>query len=241
MAEKRVRLSFAVMRLLVSLSLAAALMLSACGDDEAPIEPIEATTTPEAGLSEPATAEEFVSAADPLCADALEAIAGLEGGTSAGSLSLQASQERQLTEGLIAELEALGPPAEPAISDFLAALEEQVVLLREREAAAETDDTVTFEALAGDLSQAKADALDAAAEAGFEECGEDGVSVEPGDDTTTSPSENGGTTVPAPTPTPAPTPVPAPVPVPPADDGGGTGTTPPAPPSDGSTGGIGPG
>lgn len=226
------------------LALGALVLLAGCGDDAAPIEPIQATTTPDAGVSTPVSTEEFVAAADPRCADTLAAIAGLESGSSAGSLTLLASQERQLTEALMAELEALDPPADSAITDFLRALADQVNILKELEAAAESDDTVTFEALGGELAQAKADALAAATDAGFEDCGQDGESVEPPSTGSPTAPPTGGT--PAPAPAPVPTPTPEPVPVAPADpaDGAVDPSAPadPAPVDDtGSSGGIGPG
>jgi len=227
-------------------TLGAFALLAGCGDDDAPIEPIEATTTPDAGAFPPASSEDFVAAADPRCADTLEAIAGLEDGTSAGSLTLLASQERQLTAALIADLQTLAPPNETAVGEFFDALEEQVNVLRELEAAAESNDTATYEVLEGELAQAKADALAAATDAGFEECGEDGESVE-APSTGTTPS--GGTPAPAPAPVPAPAPAPVPTTPVPAPPTGGTDpsapTVPPgtpAPPDDGgSSGGIGPG
>lgn len=220
--------------------LGATVLLAGCGDDNAPIEPIEATTTPDAGISTSSSSDDFIAAADPLCAEALAAIAILEDGTGSGSLTLLASQERQLTESLLADLERLDPPNDLAISDFLGALDEQANVLRELEAAAESNDTATYAVLEGTLAQAKADARSAASDAGFEDCGGSGSAAGSSTTGTTTSPSTGGTPVPAPTPAPVPTPAPAP-PVP----GGGTGdpATPvvPPPPDDGSSGGIGPG
>lgn len=226
------------------LSLGAALTLFAgCGgDDDAPIEPIGTTTSNGESTEGSVSKADFLAGADPSCAEANAAIANLAT-TTGDNLELAATQEQQITQGVLENLEALAPPADPdgSLDRYLSALQEQVSILSDREQAAASGDTATYETLGGELAQAKADARLAAEEFGFEDCGQEGTSTAPTD---SAPGATGGTTVPVEptTPAPAPAPAPEPVPVPPATGGtgtgggGGTGSG-----GSGSSGGVSPG
>jgi hypothetical protein len=219
--------------LLGALAAAALAVPAGCGgDDEAPIEPIDDGSV--ATDSEPAdqtiSRREFISAADVRCAEANAAVADLD-----QNLEIAATQERGITRGVLQALRDLGEPPDPdgSLERFLDGLEEQVSILRRREQAAGSDPEA-YDALAGELAQAKADARLAAEDYGFESCGQEGAATaEPGEPV--SPPANGGVE-PAP-PAPAPTPAPAPPPdsggAPPANGGGGGGG--------GGSGGISPG
>lgn len=225
--------------------------IAGCGDDD----PITTISTDAASTSTTAgSSEEFIAAADSRCAEANAAIANLSTGTEVSALS--AGQQLEITQGLIEGLQSLGPPEDPtgALDRYFAALEDEVALLEEQEAAASGGDTATAVALATEVDAAQSDALAAAAEYGFEECGQEGTTLpETGDPSSPVPSE---TPVPTttvapvePTPTTPVAPVePAPAPVTPPAPTGGTGTgegngstgEPPSP-GTGGTGGIGPG
>lgn len=240
---------------------AAVLGVAGCGGDDAPITSISTqATTPTTAAS----AEDFIADADARCAEANAAIANLSTGTEVTALS--AGQQLEITSGLLEGLQALGPPDDPtgSLDAYFAALEDQIVALEEQESAAAGGDTATVTTLVAELDAAQSEALDAAFEFGFDECGQEGTtlpesSAATGSGTATTPSGASGAVAPVAPVTPAPTttapvaPVePAPVPEVPAPTGGtgagGTGSTPstgstgggtPAP--SGGTGGIGPG
>ena len=222
-------------RLTAALGAAAAVVLTVgCGSDEqAPIEPIGLST--DAQTTEPATLSkrQFINEADAICSESNVAIAGLSTGTTGDNLELLASQEQQITSGLLDSIDQLGAPEDPtgALTRFTDALGEQVSINRERQRAAVSGDTAAYDALGGELAQAKADALAAAEEYGFSDCGQEGVAPTVPDSTGTS-GDTGGVT-----PAPAPAPAPAPVPIPDTGGGGGGGGD----SGDGSTGGISPG
>ncbi|MBA2523346.1 MAG: hypothetical protein H0V25_08445 [Solirubrobacterales bacterium] len=226
---------------------ALAVAITGCGGDDAPIEPVSASTTSAAAtLSQ----DDFIVSADARCGEANAAIANLTSATSDSSTS--DTQELQITQGLIDGLQGIGDAEDPdgSLADFYAALDEEVGILGQQESALADGDTSTSSSLELDLNGVRSDAESAATRYGFEECGRQGSTL-PGDATSTG-SVPGATTPSAPTPvTPAEpvtpvTPV-TPAPVTPAPAPGGTagGTTPPAPPatgdSGGSSGGISPG
>lgn len=230
------------------------LALAACGgDDDAPIEPI--TTTAEETESAGLSVTQFVSRADPLCVEANVAITGLQQSAAAGDLATAAGQEREITEGVLAGVDAIPAPAEgkAPLRRYKAALQRQIEILDRREDAARGGESATYEMLGGELAQAKADALVAATEFGFEECGQEGTTLEgetaPGGSTGGSPPPaTGGAAPPTTAPTPAPAPAPAPAPpAPPAPSNPDSGGA--APDSGGggsggggsSSGGVGPG
>ena len=222
-----------------------------CGGDDAPITSISTTET---SSESDAPSEDFISAADSRCAEANAAIANLSTGTEVTAVS--AGQQLEITSDLLEGLQSLDPPSDPALDDYFAAVDEQISILEEQESAATSGDTATADALATELDAAQSDALSAATDYGFEECGQEGTTLPESSD----PAEPVPGTEPAPvTPVePAPVtpvePVPAepvpvepvePVPVEPAPPTGGTGssggTGGGTAPSGGSSGGIGPG
>ena len=228
-------------------SLAATLVLLAgCGgDDDAPIEPIGEATSGEPGGASVSKGD-FLAGADPSCAEANAAIANLTT-TTGDNLELAATQEQQITEGVLTTLESLEPPSDPegSLDRYLEALQEQVSILDERQQAAASGDTATYESLGGELAQAKADARIAAEEFGFEDCGQEGTSTAPIDAVPGTDAGSGGTPVPVepttPVPAPAPAPAPAPEPAPAPAPTGGTGTGGDTGGDGGSSGGVGPG
>jgi uncharacterized membrane protein YgcG len=217
-------------------------LLAGCGgDDEAPIEPVGDATTDATEATSALSKREFIASADARCAEANVAIANLDAGSAAENLALIATQEQQITGGVLKGLEELGAPDDPtgALDRYLAALEEQVSILRQRRNAAGSGDTARYEQLSGELDQAQADARQAATEYGFKDCGQEGSALE---QTAPEADSGGGTTV-APAPAPAPAPVPAPgtggTGAGGTGGGGGTGGT--GPGGSGGSGGVGPG
>src|SRR5687767_12514529 len=105
-------------RLMAKLAAGACIaVLAGCGgDDEAPIEPIDQSTESELStVEEELTEEEFISQADGLCAEGNLAIASAEQGAedSETTESLAISEEREVTEDILAGLEELQPPDDP--------------------------------------------------------------------------------------------------------------------------------
>lgn len=218
------------LRLTLASLAAGAVLLGACGgDEEAPIEPIGEANTSETE-STSVSKGDFLAGADPSCAEANAAIANLAT-TTGENLELAATQEQQITEGVLSTLQSLEPPADPdgSLESYLDALEEQVSILGQRQEAAASGDTAAYESLGGELAQAKADARIAAGEFGFEDCGQEGTSTAPADAAPGTDAGTGGAAVtpadPAPTePVPAPAPAPVPTPEPAPAPTGGTGT-----------------
>ena len=232
------------------LAIAASVLLAGCGDDDDPITAISTTeTTPESS----APTEDFAAAADSRCAEANAAIANLSSETTASSTSV--GQQLEITNDLLDGIRSLDPPSDPALDSYFAAVEEQISILEQQESAAASGDTATVDALAAELDAAQSDALTAATEFGFEECGQEGTTLpESGDPTEPVPGAEPAPVEPVepvePVPVepvepvePAPVePVePAPAPTPPSGGTGTGGGAPPAPPAGGSSGGIGPG
>ena len=232
------------------LALAASALIAGCGDDDDPITSISTSeTTPESS----APSEDFTAAADSRCAEANAAIANLSTATEVSAAA--AGQQLEITIDLLEGLQSLDPPSDPALDSYFAAVDEQVAILEEQEAAAASGDTATVDALATELDAAQSKALSAATEYGFEECGQEGtalpetsdpgepvpgaepVPVEPVEPAPVEPAEPVEPVEPAPA-----EPVePEPAPTPPSGGTGTGGGAPTAPPSGGSSGGIGPG
>ncbi len=181
-------------------------LLAGCGGDDSPIEPVETTESGTDEQSNELSKADFIAEVDPRCAEASVAIAGLSSGTASGNLALLATQEEAITKGLLQRIRDVAASDDSgALDRYLSALQEQVSLSGRRATAADSADTATYETLGAELAQAKADALAAAGEYGFEDCGQEVTAIEP--------STDGGTVAPAPAPAPAPS---AP------SDGGGT-------------------
>src|SRR5688572_23400320 len=80
----------------------------ACGgDDDAPIVPVETQTAPPDQLDR----EAFIDEADSICEEANVAIASLAD-TSGGDPSTAISEEREIVEGVIDQIDTLGAPSE---------------------------------------------------------------------------------------------------------------------------------
>ena len=196
---------------------ACAVALVACGgDDDAPIVPVQTTTSDVTALDQ----DEFVDQADAICAEAYAAVSSVA--TEESDTTSQVSSQRDLYESLIEQLEGLGQPPqdEGTFNDFTQALQRVIDALDKQELAAERDDTASVDELAVEVDTAVSEAQVAADDYGLKDC----APVEP------APTE----TAPAPAPAaPAePAPAPAPEEAPPS---GGTGGTAP-----GGSGGVSP-
>ena len=213
---------------------ACAFALAACGGDDAPIEPIDSTTT--TSTADTSSQSGFIASADPICQEANNAIANL------GDDSTAISQERSITAGMKSDLEALGDPEDPdgSLADYYSALNDEIRILKQQETASGEGDTTTVTSLESDLETARSDAATAADQYGFTECGGTGEVISDGEGDTTGSDSGVTTTTPTPvTPTTTTTPTPVtPTPVTP-DTGGGTPVTPTPPSTGGGTGGSG--
>lgn len=232
---------YARLTAIIALGATVTLIAGCGGGDDAPIEPISQTTTEEQGEPSALSKSQFIAQADARCAEANVAIAGLATGASAENLELLATQEQQITAGVLESIQGLGAPSDPSgvLDQYLEALSEQVSINRRRARAAASGDTATYDQLSAELAQAKADARAAAEEYGFESCGQEGSAVAPSG---SEPDE--GTPAPAPAPAPEPAPAPAPAPTPPSGgtgSGGGTGGGGTGGGDGGSSGGVSPG
>ncbi len=208
---------------------AAALIAAGCGGSDDPVEPIGTTTDATEPQATTLSKRELINELDPRCAEAGAAIAGLSSGPSGDDLALLASQEEQITRGLLRSANGLATAEDPsgALDRFISGLRKQASIDAQRTEAAQSGDTVAYDALGGELAQAKADTRLAAEEYGFQDCGQEATAIAP-----TTP-DGGATPAPVPAPaTPAPAPAPAPAP------GGGTGS---GGSGGGSSGGVSPG
>jgi hypothetical protein len=213
----------------------------ACGgDDDAPIVPVETQTAPTDQLDQDA----FIDEADSICEEANVAIASLAD-TSAGDPSTQISEEQEIVEGVIDQIDTLGAPSEDesTLDDFIDAFEELADNLGKQELAAERDDATALAEAQTEEASIRAEIASAAEDYGFKECGQEGEATTDtgtdatGGDTGVAPVEP-APVEPAPAPAPAePAPAPAPAPAPPSGGtGGDTGGTAPG----GDSGGISP-
>ena len=219
-------------RLLAGIAgLAAVVALAACGgDDDAPIVPVQTTTTPVAELDQ----DEFTDEADSLCAEANVALASISTTGEAGTQAAAIAELSDIYDGLIDDIDALGPPPEDetTLDDYLDALSSVVEALDKQELAAEREETDEVASLSTEVDSAESDAQAAADEFGLKDCAEEGDSsvdtaTDTGSDTGAAPAPAAPTTPAPTTPAPAPAPAPAPVPAPAPDDGGDTGGTEP--------------
>ena len=221
--------------------LIAAAALSACGgDDEAPVIPVE--TTPTGATGSELDQDEFVDEADSLCAEANTALASISTTGEAGTQAAAIAEQSDIYDGLIDDLDALGPPPEDeaTLDDYLDALASIVDSLDQQELAAERGESDQVESLAAEIGAAASDAQAAADDFGLRDCAEEGETASGATDTGSTDAGSTDTgaapapvtpttpapTTPAPAPVPAPEPAPAPTPAPPTD-GGDTGGTEP--------------
>src|SRR5918996_3037868 len=178
------------LRLISALGLvvSAALVLSACGGDDSPEQPIIIPTdTTATGGSLDKT--DFIEEADAICEEANGAIAEYveagEGFSAAGEIA-------DLRQGVVASITDLGPPDDDraTLDSFLAGMEaqveagEKIALANERQS-----DTAQFET---ELDNAQAETLTAAETYGFETCGQEASA------TGTTSGATDGTAAPAP-------------------------------------------
>lgn len=213
----------------------------ACGDDDAPIVTVPTTTAP----SGQATSQsDFIDEADAVCEEANAAIASI-GQTSAGDPSTAVSEEKDIVDGMIDQIDSLGTPSEDesTLNDFIDALEELSGNLDKQQLAAERDDTTSLAELETEETSIRTELATAADDYGFKECGQEpGATTDTGGGVTPDTGTGGAAPVePAPAPaTPAPAPAPAtpaPAPAPPSGGtGGDTGGTAPG----GGSGGVSP-
>lgn len=150
----------------LALLVGAALVLSACGGDDSPEQPIVVPTTTTGG---PLDKAEFIEEADAICAEANAAIgtfvAAGEGFTAAGEIA-------DLRQGVVDDIRNLGAPDEDrtTLDTFLAGMEaqveagEKIALANER-----GTDTSQFES---ELDSAQSETATAAESYGFSECGQ---------------------------------------------------------------------
>jgi hypothetical protein len=188
---------------------------SAGGDDEpeAPITTVGGTTDQTAAAIPKA---DYIDDADAICSEVNSALASID----ATDQAEVAAEELDLISSELQQLQSLNPPDsdEDLANDFLRALQDQVEALEGRQLALEREDDSALVNIEDDLSAAEVDAQAAAADFGFEVCGNpDETGTETGTDT--------GGVEPAPV-------EPAPAPVEPAP----TEPAPTAPPADGGTG-----
>lgn len=188
------------------------LVISACGGDSSPETLITVPTQTTTGL----TKTEFIAQADSACG---EANAAIEQFAAAGQGVSEADQIAQLRQGVVDQLNELGPPPEDkaTLDQFLTAMRAQAAAGQKIALATERgEDTAEFEA---ELDAAKSDAETAGSAYGFQECGSQISSS--GTSTAVAPDTGGAVTPAEPT---------APV-VPDTGDSGGT--------AGGDTGGTG--
>jgi hypothetical protein len=234
------RTRYGVVALLVGVF--AALGVVACGDDDAPIVPVEEQTAPSDELSQ----EEFIDEADAICEEGNIAIASLAE-TSAGDPTTALSEEREIVGGMLDQLSTLGAPSEEesTLDEFIDALEELADNLDKQELAAERDDATSLAELETEETAIRTEVAAAAEDYGFKECGQEGeATVDAGTDTGVgagSGTDSGVAPAPAPAPAPESAPAPAPTPEPapaPAPEPAPAPAPAPEPPS-GGTGGTG--
>jgi hypothetical protein len=182
------------------------LVISACGGDSTPETLITVPTQTTTGL----TKTEFIAQADSACA---EANAAIEQFAAAGQGVSEADQIAQLRQGVVDQVNELGPPAEDkaTLDQFVTAMRAQVAAGQKIALATERgEDTAEFET---ELDAAKSEAETAGSAYGFQECGSQISSS--GTSTAVAP-DTGGTVTPA-----EPT-APAPAPAPSTGESGGT-------------------
>ena len=188
---RRLRLIF-----VPALALGAALVLSACGGDDSPEQPIVIPTT---STTSALDQEAFIEEADAVCEEANSAIAAFveagEGFSAAGDIA-------NLRQGVLTDLQDLGAPADDqaTLDQFFTGLEAQVAAGEKIALANERgSDTAEFET---ELDAAQAETLTAAEAYGFTVCGQEpnstgSTSSTP--DTGVVPSEPVAPVAPAPT------------------------------------------
>jgi predicted small lipoprotein YifL len=188
----------------------AVLALSACGGDSSPEQQINVPTETQASLDK----AQFIAQADSICA---EANASIEQFAAAGQGVTEADQIAQLRQGVVDQINELGPPSEDrtTLDQFLNAMTAQVSAGEKIGLASERgEDTSQFET---ELDTAKSEAETAASTYGFKECGSPISSSSTSSSTAGGTADTGGTVTPTAPNTPAPSDTP--------DSGGTSGGT----------------
>jgi predicted small lipoprotein YifL len=188
----------------------AVLALSACGGDSSPEQQINVPTETQASLDK----AQFIAQADSICA---EANASIEQFAAAGQGVTEADQIAQLRQGVVDQINELGPPSEDrtTLDQFLNAMTAQVSTGEKIGLASERgEDTSQFET---ELDTAKSEAETAASTYGFKECGSPISSSSTSSSTAGGTADTGGTVTPTAPSTPAPSDTP--------DSGGTSGGT----------------
>jgi hypothetical protein len=207
-----------------------AIVLAACGGDSSP-EVNSVLTTETTTSSTSASKTDFIEQADPICE---EANAQIQQFASAGQGLTEADQIADIRQGVLDDLNALGPPDEDrtTLDEFLTSLEQQIEAGKKIALAqARGEDTAQFEE---ELATARDAGETAAAAYGFQDCGQpisSSSSTDSSSDTGVVPSEPSAPVTPAPSDTGGSTDSGT---GDTGDTGGGTGGT-------GGAGGIGPG
>src|ERR687897_431620 len=202
------RTRYGVLALLVGAF--AALGVVACGgDDDAPIVPVEEQTAPPDQLSQ----DEFIDEADAICEEGNIAIASLAD-TSAGDPTIALAEERELVDGMLDQLNALGAPGkdESTLDDFIDGVEELADNLDKQELAAERDDATSLAELETEEATIRTEIATVAEDYGFKECGKEGEATVDASTDTGAGTGTGTDSGVAPAPTPAPAPESAPAP-----------------------------
>ena len=222
---------------------AAIAALGGCGGDDAPIQSIETTATDSTGGGSGVSKEEFISSADPRCAEANAAIGNL---SSTADASTAVSQQLAITQEVLTGIKSLGTPVDDSsgnLAVFLKGLKSQISLLEQQQTALAGGDTAASDALVSQLDQAETETRSAASSYGFDECGQPpSATTGSSGGSSTAP----GTTTPAPATTTSTTPVtpveptPDPTPAPSGGTGAGTPAPTPAPTPDSGGGGLSP-
>ena len=175
-------------------------VLTACGGDSTDETLITVPTTQTTGTE--LTKAEFIAQADAACA---EANAAIEQFAAAGQGVTEADQIAQLRQGVVDQLNELGPPTEDkaTLDQFITALQAQVAAGQKIALATERgEDTAEFET---ELDTAKDQAETAATAYGFQECGAQiSSSGTTGSAGPSSGTDAGGTVAPSAPSTPAP-------------------------------------
>ncbi len=142
----------------------AALALSACGGDSSPETPIVVPTETQPSLDK----SQFIAQADSVCA---EANASIEQFAAAGQGETEADQIAQLRQGVIDQIQQLGPPDadRTTLDQFLKSMADQVAAGQKIGLAVQRgEDPTQFET---ELDSAKSEGETAASAYGFKECG----------------------------------------------------------------------
>ncbi|MGH2957863.1 MAG: hypothetical protein ACRDL6_12830 [Solirubrobacterales bacterium] len=169
------------------LVIGAGLTVSACGGDSSPEVPIVVPT--QTTTASASSKEDFITQGDAVCEEANAAIAQF---AAAGQGLTEADQIADLRQGVVEELNDLGPPDDDrqTLDQFLTGMEQMVEAGKKIALAQDRgEDTAQFEA---ELEAARSEAETAASAYGFKECGQpisSSGTTEPETGATAAPSE----------------------------------------------------